>query len=126
MPMALSVTGCTAWWPASTPTRMEWGITTAGSPHIPAAGFAMPPPIWKTRYGKLSSHWQMADDTFHLDIVIPANTTSTVYLPAIDNGLITESGHNLSTVKDIHIEGIEKGYLLLKLGSGEYHFKVSH
>ncbi|HXB07051.1 MAG TPA: glycoside hydrolase family 78 protein [Puia sp.] len=79
----------------------------------------------ETGYGKLSSHWQMEDDTFRLDVVIPANTTSTVYLPAIDNGLVTEGGHNLSTIKEIRIEGIEKGFLLLKLGSGDYHFRVS-
>jgi alpha-L-rhamnosidase len=79
----------------------------------------------ETVYGKLSSHWEMENDSFRLEIVVPANTTATVYLPALDNGLVTEGGNNLSTVKDIHIEGIEKGYLLLRVGSGAYHFKVS-
>jgi alpha-L-rhamnosidase len=79
----------------------------------------------ETGYGKLSSHWEMESDTFRLDVIIPANTTSSIYLPAVDNGLVTEGGHNLSTEKDIHIEGIEKGYLLLRVGSGNYHFKVS-
>jgi len=79
----------------------------------------------ETGYGKLSSHWEMEDDSFRLEIVVPANTTATVSLPAVDNGLVTESGNNLSTVKDIHIEGIEKGYLLLRVGSGTYHFNVS-
>ena len=79
----------------------------------------------ETGYGKLSSHWEMVDDSFRLEIVVPANTTATVHLPAVDNGLVTESGNNLSTVKDIHIEGIEKGSLLLRVGSGTYHFQVS-
>ena len=79
----------------------------------------------ETGYGKLSSHWEMENDTFHLDITVPANTSSTIYLPAVDNGLVTESGQNLSTVKDIRIEGIEKGYLMLRIGSGSYHFRVS-
>ncbi|HEY4107795.1 family 78 glycoside hydrolase catalytic domain [Puia sp.] len=79
----------------------------------------------ETGYGKLSSHWQLEEDTLHVDIVVPANTTSTVYIPAPEGGLITEGGHNLSTVKDVRIEGIEKGYLMVKLGSGNYRFRVS-
>jgi alpha-L-rhamnosidase len=78
-----------------------------------------------TGYGKLSSHWEFEDDSFRLEIAVPANTTSTVYLPVMDNGLVTEGGHNLSTVKEIHIEGIEKGYMRLRVGSGNYHFQVS-
>jgi len=79
----------------------------------------------ETGYGRLSSHWQLEQDTLHVDVVVPANTTSTVYIPAPDGGLITEGGRNLSTVKEIRIEGIEKGYLIVGLGSGEYHFRVS-
>jgi alpha-L-rhamnosidase len=79
----------------------------------------------ETGYGKLSSHWEILEDTLHVDVVVPANTISTVYIPAPEGGLITEGGHNLSTVKDIQIEGIEKGSLLVRIGSGNYHFKVS-
>jgi len=79
----------------------------------------------ETGYGKLSSHWEIEDDTFRLAVVVPANTTATVCLPAVDKGLVTEAGNNLSTVKDIHIEGIEKGYLMVRVGSGNYHFQVS-
>ena len=79
----------------------------------------------ETGYGKLSSHWEMDNDTFRLQVIVPPNTTSTIYLPAVDNGLVTEGGHNLSSVKDIQIEGIEKGYLLLRVGSGNYRFTIS-
>ena len=79
----------------------------------------------ETGYGKLSSRWEMVEDTLHVDVVIPANTTSTVYIPAPEGGKITEGGRNLATVKEISIEGIERGYLLVRLGSGEYHFPVS-
>jgi alpha-L-rhamnosidase len=79
----------------------------------------------ETGYGKLSSHWEVMEDTLHVDVVIPANTVSTVYIPVPEGGRITEGGRNLSTVKEIAIEGIERGYLLVRLGSGEYHFQVS-
>ncbi|MDP4644309.1 MAG: glycoside hydrolase family 78 protein [Opitutales bacterium] len=34
-----------------------------------------------TRYGRASSAWQKTGDTYALDILIPANTTGTLYLP---------------------------------------------
>ncbi|HLZ86889.1 MAG TPA: alpha-L-rhamnosidase C-terminal domain-containing protein, partial [Puia sp.] len=94
------------------------------SPH-PGGGLSYAYGDLETGYGRISSHWQLTDDSLTIDLVIPANTTSTVYIPAPEGGLITEGGHNLSTVKDIRIEGIEKGYLLVRLGSGNYHFRLS-
>jgi len=79
----------------------------------------------ETGYGKLSSHWEIENDSFRLAIAVPANTTATVYLPVMDNSLITEGGHNLSAVKEIHIEAIEKGYMIVRVGSGNYRFQVS-
>ena len=35
----------------------------------------------KTLYGELSSRWTLAEDTFEWWVVIPANTTATLYLP---------------------------------------------
>jgi alpha-L-rhamnosidase len=78
----------------------------------------------QTGYGLLSSHWKTENDSLLLDIVIPANTTSTVYLPAPDGGLITESGNPLKSVKDIEVAGVGQGHLILSLKSGHYHFAV--
>jgi alpha-L-rhamnosidase len=77
-----------------------------------------------TGYGRIGSHWRSQNDSLALDVEIPANTTSTVYIPAPAGGLITESGNPLGSVKDITVAGVEKGYLILKLGSGTYHFSV--
>lgn len=78
----------------------------------------------QTGYGLLSSHWRKQNDSLLLDIVIPANTTSTVYIPAPEGGEITESGNPLKSVKDIEVAGVGQGHLILKLGSGHYHFAV--
>jgi alpha-L-rhamnosidase len=94
------------------------------SPH-PGGGLTNAGADLETGYGKLSSHWRLNGDSLLIDLVIPANTTSTVYIPAPEGGLITESGHPLPSVKEINIEGVERGYLILRLGSGSYHFKVS-
>ena len=94
------------------------------SPH-PGGGLMAAAADLETGYGRISSHWQLTDDSLTIDILIPANTTSTVYIPAPQGGLITEGGRSLTTVKEIRIEGVEKGYLLVRLGSGEYHFRLS-
>ena len=78
----------------------------------------------QTGYGLLSSHWHAAKDSLLLDLVIPANTTSSVFIPAPEGGLITEGGKPLGSVKDIEVSGVGKGFLQLKLGSGRYHFSV--
>jgi alpha-L-rhamnosidase len=94
------------------------------APH-PGGGLTSAGADLQTGYGRIGCHWQLADDSLTIDVVIPANTTSTVCIPAPDGGHITESGHNLSTVKEIRIEGIENGCLQVRLGSGTYHFSIS-
>jgi len=79
----------------------------------------------KTGYGLLSSRWRVENDSLLLDVIIPANTTSTCYIPAPEGGLITEGGIPLASAKGVSVEGVERGYLIVRLGSGQYHFKVS-
>jgi alpha-L-rhamnosidase len=79
----------------------------------------------QTGYGRLSSHWQLNNDTLSIELTIPANTTASVRIPAPDGGLITESGHPLTEVKEISVESVGKGFLVARMGSGNYHFKVS-
>lgn len=78
-----------------------------------------------TGYGLLSSHWRLQDNALFMDLVIPPNTKSTVYIPAPEGGLITESGRPIAAAKEIEVSGVERGYLILMLGSGTYHFKIT-
>jgi alpha-L-rhamnosidase len=93
-------------------------------PH-PGGGLSEAGADLQTGYGLLSSHWRMNGDTLYMDVIIPANTISSVFIPAPDNGLITEGGHPLATVKEVTVESVGQGYLVTRLGSGEYHFRVS-
>jgi alpha-L-rhamnosidase len=92
-------------------------------PHI-GGGLTRVAADLETGYGRLSSHWQLENDSLRLDVEIPANTVSVVYVPAADGGAVTESGQSLKMEKDIEIIGMENGYLTLKLGSGVYHFRT--
>jgi len=78
-----------------------------------------------TCYGMLSSHWQVTHDSLRMDITVPGNTTATVYIPAPEGGRITESGNPLPAVKEVTIESVEKGFLVVRIGSGSYHFGVA-
>jgi alpha-L-rhamnosidase len=93
-------------------------------PH-PGGGLTEAAANLETGYGLLGSHWQLDGDTLKMDINIPANTTSSIYIPAPDGGLITESGHPLATVKEITIESVGRGFLVARVGSGNYHFTIA-
>jgi alpha-L-rhamnosidase len=43
-------------------------------------------------------------------------------LPGSNAGAVTESGKTLSA--DIKVNGVENGYVVVNVGSGEYHFEV--
>jgi alpha-L-rhamnosidase len=94
------------------------------SPH-PGGGLDSAGADLLTGYGRLSSHWQLTGDSLRMDVTIPANTTATIYIPAPAGGRITEGGNALSMVKDVTIESVEKGMLVIRTGSGTYHFIVS-
>jgi alpha-L-rhamnosidase len=79
-----------------------------------------------TPYGTLSSHWQWEGEDLLLDVEIPANTTSTVYIPATDETVITESNEPVSNIPTIHLAERDQSNILLELGSGAYRFRIKH
>jgi alpha-L-rhamnosidase len=93
------------------------------APH-PGGGLTHAGAGLETGYGRLSCNWELKNDSLLIDVVIPANTSSTFYIPAPEGGLITEGGTPLATAKGVKVEGVERGYLIVRLGSGRYRFKV--
>jgi alpha-L-rhamnosidase len=92
-------------------------------PHI-GGGFSNVAASLSTYYGTLSSRWQLEKEMIVLDVEIPANTTSTVFVPAAGAEDITESGKLVSQVAGIHLTGTQEGYVVLQLGSGTWHFSA--
>jgi alpha-L-rhamnosidase len=78
----------------------------------------------ETGYGKLSSHWKMADGKFLLDVEIPANTTADIFIPAASADEIMENEKPLSESKEVKLAGKEGKYIELHTGSGNYHFSA--
>lgn len=86
-------------------------------PHI-SNKFRYASASYETSYGKLSSGWKIEGNQLILNAEIPVNTTATVYIPVTGDQEVTENGQAVSGIR-------EKGYLMLKLGSGKYEFKTS-
>lgn len=93
-------------------------------PH-PGGGLTYAAADLETGYGRVGSHWSRQGDTLSMEVIIPANTTATIAIPAPEGGRITEGDKPLASIKELSIESVERGYLILKAGSGTYHFKVT-
>ncbi len=72
--------------------------------------------------GEISSAWTRADGAFTLNVTIPANTTATVVLPAVDAAAITEGGLPLDRAPGVRVDRIEGGRTFLAVDSGRYVF----
>jgi alpha-L-rhamnosidase len=69
-------------------------------------------------YGKISTDWTNdSGKSMSLKVTIPANTSATIYLPAIPNTQILESGKPFDTRE-------ENGANIVDIGSGSYVFEV--
>lgn len=89
-------------------------------PHI-GGGFSHAAASLETYYGKISNEWKLENGNLKMDVSIPVNTVATVYVPAKAASEITESGKPVSNEQ---VSGNEDGYIMLKIGSGDYHFEV--
>ncbi|RYX82427.1 alpha-rhamnosidase [bacterium] len=76
-------------------------------------------------HGRISSTWNKSVGKLDLQITIPANTTATVYLPTTDAKSITESGRALTKIDGLKSTKIEADRVVLKIGSGNYRFKLN-
>jgi alpha-L-rhamnosidase len=93
-------------------------------PHV-GGGLTFANADLKTYYGSVSSHWKIDSGKFQMDIEIPANTRATVYIPASSIESVTESNIALSSVKNVVVSGSDKSYVIIRIGSGKYHFVSS-
>ena len=73
-------------------------------------------------YGTIVSEWEQEEDKFQLEVTIPANTTATVYVPAVSQWDVMESGQPAHTVEGIQFVTMENGHAVFEIGSGNYHF----
>ncbi|MCF7956009.1 MAG: glycoside hydrolase family 78 protein, partial [Phycisphaerae bacterium] len=74
--------------------------------------------------GKVTSNWKKAGDSLVMDIVIPANAVSTVYVPCDSPEGIKEGGKPASQAEGIEFVRYENNAAIYKVQSGTYQFTV--
>ncbi len=79
---------------------------------------------YNSPYGMIRSEWKKSNGLFELNVEIPANTTATIYLPAMEKAGITESGKAITNKINSKAIKYENGQAVIKIGSGKYNFRV--
>ena len=76
-----------------------------------------------SHHGAIKSAWQTKEDgTYTYDVTIPANTTATLVLPAIEGKSILEGGKAIASADGISDVEEADGLVRMTVGSGSYSF----
>ncbi|WP_211229623.1 family 78 glycoside hydrolase catalytic domain [Nakamurella lactea] len=76
-------------------------------------------------YGTISSSWQTGKGSLELTVTVPANTTTTVLVPAPDAAAVTEGHRRITGRADLKIGQVADGVVPVQVGSGSYRFVVA-
>ncbi len=79
---------------------------------------------YNSPYGKIGSSWKTKNDSLFMEIIIPVNTTASVYIPSENINEISESGKPVFNSDGIKFDQMEKDKIVLSLGSGTYNFAI--
>ena len=80
---------------------------------------------YDSMYGKISSSWKVENGVLTYETSVPANTSATLYLPAISEKNIDESGKPAGNAKGVKFLKTENGKAVFELESGTYKFVVN-
>ncbi|MGI8906166.1 MAG: family 78 glycoside hydrolase catalytic domain [Candidatus Sumerlaeaceae bacterium] len=73
-------------------------------------------------YGTIGSSWKIDGDNVVWEVVIPANSTATLFVPTTDVKSVTESGKPLAEVAGLKMTRNNPGSVELEAESGRYSF----
>jgi alpha-L-rhamnosidase len=73
-------------------------------------------------HGTIATAWKLKGNHLELTVVVPANTTATVRIPATDAAGVTESGQPASQAAGVKLLQQENGWADFAVGSGTYKF----
>ena len=76
-------------------------------------------------YGRINSNWKREGQKLTMEVTIPANTTATVYVPAKEPTVVSESGKPINKEKSLKFLRMENGAAVYAVGSGTYRFESS-
>jgi alpha-L-rhamnosidase len=76
----------------------------------------------KTMRGTFGVEWQKSENRFTLDILIPPNSTATVFVPAKRLDEVTESDRPIENAAGVKFLRLEAGRAVFEIQSGNYRF----
>ncbi len=85
---------------------------------------------YQSLYGNIEVNWKKEEKSASFHIEVPVNTAAKIYIPAKDSKDVLEGETIAENVKGITYLGTEKSdavgnYIIYKVGSGVYNFKVN-
>jgi alpha-L-rhamnosidase len=75
-------------------------------------------------YGQIVSRWKIADGDFLWTVVVPVNTTATLYVPSAASDQVLEGTVPAEKAAGVQRIGRQGDRTVLRVGSGEYHVVV--
>ena len=88
----------------------------------PAPGLTWAKGEYQTIRGRVASQWRIEGGKLSLNIVIPPNTTATVFVPTGDSDTVRESGKPAAQAQGVKFLRREQGAAVYQVGSGQYRF----
>ena len=76
----------------------------------------------RSMYGDISSRWELKENQFKLDVIVPVNSTATVYVVANSAERVFESGVVAQKSPGVTFIGMENQFAVYRVGSGDYSF----
>lgn len=88
----------------------------------PAEGLTWVKAAYHSIHGRIATEWKAEGGRLTVSVVIPANTTAVVCLPAADPAGVTEGGRPASESEGVKSLGATGGESRFEVGAGEYRF----
>lgn len=79
---------------------------------------------YDSMYGKISSAWEVKNQTFSYSVTVPANTTATVYIPTHNVNAVKEGNQPVKKAKGVTFVEYKNGKAVYELESGSYDFRA--
>ncbi|HSV26943.1 MAG TPA: glycoside hydrolase family 78 protein [Sedimentisphaerales bacterium] len=89
----------------------------------PGGGLTYARASYESVRGTIISDWKLNGENLTLKVLIPANTTALVYVPAEDVMKVREGGRTAAKAEGLTFLRGEKGFAVFIAGSGAYSFK---
>jgi len=92
--------------------------------HDPTGEMTFAKGYYDSMYGRISSSWKTEHGVLTYSTTIPANTTATLYIPALSANMVKEGGKTIPAKSNfIKFIKFEKGKAVYELTSGSYEFQ---